>query len=403
MHPVIDVGSLFSEGDDLGIHKHDLRPADHTNATNKVLHDFACVFWDYNISDWSDVGCHKYSSELSSLTCGCYHTTNLAVLMSFKKKAKALNLISIVGFVLSIPVLSITLVYQIMTRKSRRNAPTVLLVCLCTSMIIYNLTFVAGISNPHATPEQGNDWNNGENNAGNLIIHDPDKGLCTLVTVLLQYFLLATFSFNTLYAADLLMMLKRRSGHFTRIYMIVGWGFPAVMVALSLAVSYRVDNPLGYRRHEACWLAATDDEGNFDFKKPMLWGFLVPVSAMLLFNAYVLMYFAYLSFRQPFLNSSKNAALKKKLLSSLSLGVVLGLSWFLGYLVLASTSSDGLYILLNLAFSVLVSMQGVQIFILFKARSTLFRRTTNHAVKSILEISKGKNSRTTKIVCESRM
>ncbi|XP_062383576.1 adhesion G-protein coupled receptor G7-like [Sardina pilchardus] len=274
-------------------------------------------------------------------------------------------------------------------------------------MIIYNLTFVAGISNPYAEPESGNgteskiDRNEVPDKEE---IIDPDKGPCTLVTVLLQYFLLATFSFNTLYAADLLMMLRRRSGHFTMIYMIAGWGFPAVMVALSLAVSYRVDNPLGYRRHEACWLAATDDKENFDFKKPMLWGFLVPITAMLLFNTSVMIYFAYLSFRQPFFNSSKNAALKKKLLSNFSLGIVLGLSWFLGYLVLASSSSDGFYIFLNFAFCLLVSTQGVQIFILFTARSTLFRRTTSHAVKSISEISihrstykisKRKNSSTT--------
>ncbi|XP_048091460.1 adhesion G-protein coupled receptor G7-like [Alosa alosa] len=183
------------------------------------------------------------------------------------------------------------------------------------------------------------------------------------------------------------------TGRLTIIYMILGWGFPAVMVAISLGVSYRVDDPLNYRQDKVCWLAATDDKEKFDFRKPMLWGFLVPMSAMLLFNAYVLMYFAYTS-RQSTVNSFKqNAALKKKLLSNFSLGIVLGLSWVLGYLVLAFSYSDGLNIFLNFAFCLLVSTQGVQIFILFTARARLFRKATSRAMKSISGISMNKTSK----------
>lgn len=113
--------------------------------------------------------------------------------------------------------------YLFFYRRARRNAPTVLLVCLCASMIIYNVTFLAGISNPDAAKSDSK-----LRNEGRRINSDeaefPDKGTCTLVTVLLQYFLLATFSFNTLYAADLFLLLRRRSGHFTIIYMILGWG-----------------------------------------------------------------------------------------------------------------------------------------------------------------------------------
>ncbi|KAL2087534.1 hypothetical protein ACEWY4_016362 [Coilia grayii] len=366
------------------------------NDTDKVLEHFECVYWDYNGSHWSTVGCQRVGTNLSSLQCRCNHTTNFAVLMSFraigKEVSAALNWIGILGCTASILGLSITLVYQIVTRKARRNAPTVLFACLCASMIIYNLTFVVGI-------DQTDSEVDGAQSSRHLDSRNEqrDKGPCTVVTVLLQYFLLATFSFNTLYAADLLLVLRmtltkrRRSGHFTTIYMLLGWGFPAVMVAISLAVSYRVHEPLGYRRKDVCWLAAADEDSKFDFSKPMLWGFLVPMSTMLLFNTAVLIYFAFLSFRQPIVNSSKNAALKKKLLSNFSLGVVLGLTWVLGYLVLASSHAEGLHIFLNFAFSLLVSTQGVQIFILFTARSTLFRKTTSRAVKSISKMSLHRN------------
>ena len=51
------------------------------NVSNKVLHDFACVFWDYSLNDWSTKGCSKVSLPTGSLQCRCNHTTNFAVLM----------------------------------------------------------------------------------------------------------------------------------------------------------------------------------------------------------------------------------------------------------------------------------------------------------------------------------
>ena len=54
---------------------------------------------------------------------------------------------------------------------------------------------------------------------------DPDKGPCTAFTALMQYFLLATFTWNTLYAADLLVMFKKRhpAGYVSIIYTVIGW------------------------------------------------------------------------------------------------------------------------------------------------------------------------------------
>lgn len=48
------------------------------NGTSLV--DFACVFWDFTLDDWSTAGCSKGGSSDGVLRCSCNHTTNFAAL-----------------------------------------------------------------------------------------------------------------------------------------------------------------------------------------------------------------------------------------------------------------------------------------------------------------------------------
>ncbi|XP_062383571.1 adhesion G-protein coupled receptor G7-like [Sardina pilchardus] len=263
------------------------------NVSKKSLHDFACVFWDYSVNDWSTTGCSKANLSTGSLQCSCNHTTNFAVLMSFRKDhvyAESLSAISIVGCSLSILGLIITVIFQIITRKSRKGAPTVLLVHVCVCMAIFYFLFLFGTDNPNSNLKR-------DMSEKNVILpsdlhQDPDRGPCTALTALMQYFLLATFTWNTLSAVHIFILIRKTlsgpppSGVLL-ISLVTGWGLPAVVVAISLGVAYRVDNPLSYRREE--------------------------------FTA--------------------NTSMRKRFLSSLSLGVLLGLTWFLGYLVLSTTGT----------------------------------------------------------------
>ncbi|KAJ8367081.1 hypothetical protein AAFF_G00331360 [Aldrovandia affinis] len=113
----------------------------------------------------------------------------------------------------------------------------------------------------------------------------------------------------------------------------------------------------------------------------MLWGFLLPLAVMLLFNTVVLVYFSVVTCRtDPKLRSTQKNSPKKKLLSSFSLGVILGLSWILGYLLL--TADKNIYIL-SIVFCVLNTTQGLQIFILFTARTSVFRKTFFQLLNSV--------------------
>uniref|UniRef100_K7F829 GAIN-B domain-containing protein n=1 Tax=Pelodiscus sinensis TaxID=13735 RepID=K7F829_PELSI len=46
-----------------------------------LLHNYACVFWDYSENDWNTKGCKKEGDILQGLRCRCNHTTSFAVLM----------------------------------------------------------------------------------------------------------------------------------------------------------------------------------------------------------------------------------------------------------------------------------------------------------------------------------
>uniref|UniRef100_A0A8C8FI52 Uncharacterized protein n=2 Tax=Oncorhynchus tshawytscha TaxID=74940 RepID=A0A8C8FI52_ONCTS len=363
-----------------------------TTVPNASLYDFACVWWNYTLKDWSTFGCSKVNHSEDGLRCFCNHTTNFAVLMSYRKDfkyAEALNWITILGCSMSIIGLSLTITFQIATRKSRKTNPTVLLVSVCMCLLIFTLLFMLGVDNPHKQLDKP------EIQEDNVLPPsdkhtEQDRGPCTAVAVLLQYFLLGTFTWNTLYATHVFLMIRNSlatsPSHFTAYTMAIGWGLPAVVVAVTLGISYRVDDPLGYRQEEFCWLAALDPKGNFDFKLPMFWGFLIPVAFMLIFNTVMLVYFAVTTGKtNPHLTSTRHTSMKKKFLSSFSLAVVLGLSWILGYLLLIPQNQT-MYTILNISFCVLTTTQGLQIFILFTARTAIFKKKMSSALKSVSSV-----------------
>ena len=126
------------------------------------------------------------------------------------------------------------------------------MVSLCLSLIIFYALFLFGVNNHKHVAEY-------KLQEANVIPAsdehtERDRGPCTAVTALLQYFLMATFTCNALYGAYTTMVLRNSLIHaphyLPALGVVTGWGLPGVIVALTLAVSYRVDRPLGYRREE---------------------------------------------------------------------------------------------------------------------------------------------------------
>uniref|UniRef100_UPI003AAB3CA3 adhesion G-protein coupled receptor G7 n=1 Tax=Centroberyx gerrardi TaxID=166262 RepID=UPI003AAB3CA3 len=234
-----------------------------TIIANTKLYDYACVFWDYSLGDWSTQGCTKVNASDGVLRCFCNHTTNFAALMSFSEDyeyAEALNYISIVGLSLSIIGLIITIIHRVkegFQRKAQESWNfTIVLVSICISLLAFSITFLSGVNNPNeASSTEAEATNTETNTIPDSDVHtEPDHGPCTAVAALLHFFLLAAFVWNAVYGTQLMLLIQkmRRSlpSSCTFLSVTIGWGLPAVIVAITLGATYRVNAPLGYRREE---------------------------------------------------------------------------------------------------------------------------------------------------------
>ncbi|XP_065325843.1 adhesion G-protein coupled receptor G7 [Pelmatolapia mariae] len=347
------------------------------------LYDFSCVFWNYSQKDWSTSGCSKGNTSDGLMRCFCNHTTNFAALWSFRENyeyAEALGAISIVGLSLSFLGLIVTIIYnikEIFQNEQKKNLISRL--CIYLSLLAFIITFVSGVQNSSRQIDievQTDDRTN------NLLVSDehvePDRGSCTAVAALLHFLLMATFMWNSVNGTQILIQKIRRSlpPHWTLLSMALGWGVPALFMGITLGVTYRVDNPLGYRQEEFCWLAALDKNKHFSFEKPLFWGFLLPVGLILIYNIVLLVYVS--------IKATRKSCFRKSFLECFTLAVLLGVSWVFGYLVLVTSGT------MNLVFSILFCLctttQGLQIFIITATMPT-FRAAMSRSVQYLSSVS----------------
>ncbi|KAM9334324.1 adhesion G-protein coupled receptor G7-like [Symphorus nematophorus] len=332
------------------------------------LYDFACVFWNYSLHDWSTDGCSKGNASDGLLRCFCNHTTNFAAFFSLRDKYEyaALDWISAIGVSISIICLFITVFHHIRE-----------------ILLAYLITFVSGVvhtSRMYEVPAKINTETNRIPDSGRHV--EPDGGSCTAVAALLHFFLLANFMWISLQSY---MLWQRGPNSKPPKYWIplsfaVGWGVPAVIMAITLGATYRVDNPLGYRQEEFCWLAALDKAKQFHFGKPMFGGFLLPIGLILIYNIVLLVMMA-----KKNLKEKKNRSPLKMYLSIFSLVVLMGLSWTLGYLVLVTKGHA--HLVFSIIFCLCTTTQGIQIFIVFTVGDKSFRDTVSRSPQYISSIA----------------
>uniref|UniRef100_G1NP98 Adhesion G-protein coupled receptor G2 n=1 Tax=Meleagris gallopavo TaxID=9103 RepID=G1NP98_MELGA len=186
-----------------------------------------CVFWDFSKNGghggWSYEGCIVKESRVNETVCSCNHLTSFANLYGntplSPTQELVLTFISYIGCGLSAIFLSITLVTYIAFEKIRRDYPSKILIQLCAALLLLNLVFLL------------DSW---------IALYDT-RGLCIAVAVFLHYFLLVSFTWMGLEAFHMYLALVKVFNTYVRKYIlkfcIVGWGLPAVIVAIVLAVS----------------------------------------------------------------------------------------------------------------------------------------------------------------------
>ncbi|XP_040194154.1 adhesion G-protein coupled receptor G2 isoform X2 [Rana temporaria] len=216
-----------------------------------------CVFWDFAKNSgnggWSSEGCTVNSTtqnNQSQTVCKCNHLTSFGILLDMTpnnplspEDKLILTFITYIGCGLSAIFLSVTLVTYIAFEKIRRDYPSKILIQLCAALIGLNLTFLM------------DPW---------IALYSEVPGLCISVAAFLHYFLLVSITWMGLEAFHMYLSLVKVFNTYIRKYMlkfcIIGWGAPAVVVAIILAVNkdlyeLQISNP--YPNGAAdyfCWM-----------------------------------------------------------------------------------------------------------------------------------------------------
>ncbi|XP_007500879.1 adhesion G-protein coupled receptor G2 isoform X1 [Monodelphis domestica] len=188
-----------------------------------------CAFWDLSRNGgrggWSSEGCTVKDKRMNETVCSCNHLTSFGVLLDLSRtplppiQMLILTFITYIGCGLSAIFLSVTLVTYIAFEKIRRDYPSKILIQLCAALLLLNLVFLL------------DSW---------IALYNI-RGLCISVAVFLHYFLLVSFTWMGLEAFHMYLALVKVFNTYIRKYIlkfcIVGWGVPAIIIAIVLAIS----------------------------------------------------------------------------------------------------------------------------------------------------------------------
>nr|XP_042703921.1 adhesion G protein-coupled receptor E3-like [Chrysemys picta bellii] len=178
---------------------------------------------------------------------------------------------------------------------------------------------------------------------------------CAVIAGLLHYLFLACFSWMFLEGLHLFLTVRNlkvvnytSASQFKKRFMYpFGYGFPALVVAISAAV-----NPKGYGTSEHCWLSL--DRG-------FIWSFLGPVCAIILINiTFFALTLRILRNRLSSLNADVSTLRDHRLLTFKAIAqlFILGCTWSLGLLQVGPAATVMAYL-----FTIINSLQGAFIFL----------------------------------------
>uniref|UniRef100_A0A3P9JBT1 Adhesion G protein-coupled receptor L3 n=1 Tax=Oryzias latipes TaxID=8090 RepID=A0A3P9JBT1_ORYLA len=302
-----------------------------------------CSFWSYSkrtmTGYWSTQDCRLLITNRTHTTCSCTHLTNFAVLMAHVDVKNMdpihdmlLDVITWVGILLSLVCLLISLFTFCFFRGLQSDRNTIHK-NLCISLFIAESLFLVGI------------------NRGDQPI------ACAVFAALLHFFFLAAFTWMFLEGLQLYIMLVEvfESEHSRRRYFyMVGYGVPALIVAVSAAVDYR-----SYGTDQVCWLR---------LDTYFIWSFIGPATLIIMLNVIFLGIALYKMFHHTAILKPDSGCLdninfcffhsRSWVIGAIALLCLLGLTWAFGLMYVNESTVVMAYL-----FTIFNSLQGMFIFI----------------------------------------
>ncbi|XP_069371009.1 adhesion G-protein coupled receptor G6 isoform X3 [Paralichthys olivaceus] len=312
-----------------------------------------CMFWDFSLNNgaggWNGDGCRVSKESSSNKTiCLCDHLTHFGILMDISgvsahidsRNNKILTFITYIGCGISAIFSAATLLTYIAFEKIRRDYPSKILMNLSASLLFLNMVFLL------------DGW----------LASLEKRWLCLSVAVFLHYFLLTSFTWMGLESVHMYIALVKVFNTYIRRYIlkfcIVGWGLPAVVVGIVVAVD---KNSYGLQEYgkgrsgdgssELCWIQSptvfyTTCVGYFCLV------FLLNVAMFIV----VMLQICGRNGKRS--NRSLREEVLRNLRSVISLSFLLGMTWGFALFAWGPVSLAFMYL-----FAIFNSLQGLFIFI----------------------------------------
>ncbi|XP_027221295.2 adhesion G protein-coupled receptor L4 isoform X1 [Penaeus vannamei] len=298
-----------------------------------------CVWWDKRSRGWNTSGCFASLSSDRFTECSCDHLTSFSLLVDVWGRREdsgwtegpgyeASRWLGTAGCAASLLCLALSLAVIVAHKPLRSSLCWRIRGQLCLSLLMaYGLVLVAvGVAG------RGAWW-------------------CRAVGVLLHYWLLCAFSWGALEAFNMyLKFVKvwRTQRALFKSYLGAGYGFPVVVVGLTLAVT----QGRGYSTVGICWLAS----------KEIMWSFIGLLMAILAMNLLVFLLVIRILVknvreRKRFLHKT-DAGIRGRIWGSATIFSTLGFAWVTGVVHVAFDAPFS-----AILFSFSASSQGVWIFV----------------------------------------
>ncbi|XP_074542249.1 adhesion G protein-coupled receptor B2 isoform X7 [Halichoeres trimaculatus] len=292
--------------------------------------DPQCVVWDYGnleagAENWGTEGCQTLVSTTIHTKCLCSRISTYAVLAQQAKDpdmgpASMPSVPLMVGCGVSCTALLILLLIYAAFWRYIRSERSIILVNFCLSILASNLLILVGQSQTLS------------------------KGLCTVTAAFLHFFFLASFCWvlTEAWQSYLAVIGKMRSRLIRKRFLCLGWGLPALVVAVSVGFT----RARGYGTASYCWLSL---EGG------LLYAFVGPAAVIVLVNMLIgIVVFNKLMSRDGISDKSKKQRAGASLWSSCVVLPLLALTWMSAVLAITDRRST----LFQVLFAVFDSVQG---------------------------------------------
>ncbi|XP_037800430.1 latrophilin-like protein LAT-2 [Penaeus monodon] len=297
-----------------------------------------CVYWDHDTSMWSPDGCNLVNTTHDVTFCQCNHLTMISIITDIHDYVGRDPVLDVMGTVLtSASCISLFLAFCIFQFcKNIASVRVSINKQLCVSLGISHCLLLLLLDRDFLKlSEMG----------------------CSISAMVLHYWVTAGVCWMLAEGGHLFQTVQNvlSRTHYMSAYWMIGYGFPLVIVLITVLVGYANDSWLGQKAYapegsEYCWLST--DQG-------YIWSFTGPLVIVIVFNTICLI----LALRSAaILEANKQKTLPQQLRmwikGCFSLNCILGTTWVFGLLYL-NTSHFFAYV-----FTIFNGSQGVMILVL---------------------------------------